>query len=77
MKATDDDKRLLFTYLPTSINYNFPFLINANFLTDAGRQNIHLDLEWNQWLFNQIPFKTCKFTWVIYDGIIFSIFYNK
>lgn len=77
LKATDDDKRLLFTYLPTSINYNFPFLINANFLTDAGRQNIHLDLEWNQWLFNQIPFKTCKFTWVIYDGIIFSIFYNK
>ncbi len=55
IKATDEDKRLLFTYLPTSINLKLPFLINANFLTDAGRENIHKDLEWNQWIFKQIP----------------------
>lgn len=49
------ESRLIFTYLPTSVNYNFPFLTNASFLTDAGRQQIHGDLEWNKWLFKQLP----------------------
>ena len=63
IKAVDEeDKRLFFTYLPTSVNLKLPFLINANFLTDAGRENIHKDLEWNQWLFRQIPLK--YFKWV-------------
>ncbi|NDV77818.1 sacsin N-terminal ATP-binding-like domain-containing protein [Dysgonomonas sp. 511] len=62
IKSTDNEKRLLFTYLPTSVNLNLPFLINANFLTDAGRQNIHKDLEWNQWIFKQIPLKF--FSWI-------------
>jgi len=48
-------KRLLFTYLPTTVNYNFPFLLNGNFSTDAGRQHFHEDTIWNQWLFEQIP----------------------
>ena len=53
--------RLIFTYLPTSINYNLPFLVNASFLTDAGRQHLHYDSFWNKWLFAQMPvlyFKT-------------------
>lgn len=62
LKATDKEKRLIFTYLPTSINYDLPFLINANFLTDAGRQNIHADLDWNQWIFRQISLK--YFAWL-------------
>lgn len=62
LKPADDDKRLIFTYLPTSINYGLPFLVNANFLTDAGRESIHKDLEWNQWLFTQIPIK--YFEWI-------------
>jgi hypothetical protein len=62
LKVTDKEKRLIFTYLPTSINYDLPFLINANFLTDAGRENIHKDLDWNQWLFKQIPLK--YFAWI-------------
>ena len=62
LKTADSDKQLIFTYLPTSINHGLPFLINANFLTDAGRENIHIDLEWNQWLFNQIPLK--YFNWI-------------
>lgn len=62
LKATDKEKRLVFTYLPTSINYGFPFLVNANFLTDAGRENIHKDLDWNQWIFEQIPLR--YFTWI-------------
>lgn len=47
--------RLLYTYLPTSVNCNLPFLVNANFLTDAGRQKLHNDAVWNNWLIEQIP----------------------
>ncbi|MFV0599462.1 MAG: sacsin N-terminal ATP-binding-like domain-containing protein, partial [Bacteroidales bacterium] len=62
LKPVDEDKQLIFTYLPTSINYGFPFLVNANFLTDAGRENIHKDYKWNQWLFEQISIK--YFEWI-------------
>ena len=62
LKSVDKGKQLIFTYLPTSINYGFPFLVNANFLTDAGRENIHKDYEWNQWLFEQISIK--YFEWL-------------
>ncbi|MBX2890649.1 MAG: hypothetical protein KF734_06955 [Saprospiraceae bacterium] len=57
LKAVDKENRLIFTYLPTSINYDFPFLVNASFLTDAGRQHLHQDTFWNKWLFKQIPIK--------------------
>lgn len=62
LKPADEDKRLIFTFLPTSINYGLPFLVNANFLTDAGRESIHKDLDWNQWLFTQIPIR--YFEWI-------------
>ena len=55
IKTADKENRLIFTYLPTSVNYDFPFLVNASFLTDAGRQHLHEDLYWNTWLFQQIP----------------------
>ncbi len=55
IKTADKENRLIFTYLPTSVNYDFPFLVNASFLTDAGRQHLHEDLYWNIWLFQQIP----------------------
>lgn len=62
LKAVEKGNRLIFTYLPTSINYEFPFLVNASFLTDAGRQHLHQDTFWNNWLFKQIPLKF--FSWV-------------
>ncbi|MBG1267486.1 sacsin N-terminal ATP-binding-like domain-containing protein [Nostoc sp. WHI] len=62
LKAIDKENRLIFTYLPTSINYSFPFLVNASFLTDAGREHLHQDVFWNQWIFRQIPLKF--FAWV-------------
>jgi Domain of unknown function (DUF3883) len=62
LKAVDDNLRLVFTYLPTSINCGFPFLVNASFLTDAGRQNLHQDVFWNNWLFEQIPMRF--FEWI-------------
>jgi hypothetical protein len=62
LKAVDKENRLIFTYLPTSINYDFPFLVNASFLTDAGRQHLHQDIFWNNWIFKQIPLH--YFAWI-------------
>ncbi|CAF0984392.1 unnamed protein product [Adineta ricciae] len=46
---------ILFSYLPTNIrDYKFPVLINANFLTNVNREQIHTDSIWNQWLFSVI-----------------------
>ena len=62
LKAVEKENRLIFTYLPTSINYDFPFLVNASFLTDAGRQHLHQDIFWNNWIFKKIPL--LFFAWV-------------
>jgi len=59
--AVEKDKRLIFTYLPTKIVGDFPFLVNASFLTDAGREKLHEDNVWNNWIFEQIP--THFFEW--------------
>lgn len=52
---TEGDDAVLYTYLPTSMQSGFPFLVNANFITDAGRQQIHKDCEWNKFLYSVIP----------------------
>ena len=62
IKTPENESSLIFTYLPTSVNCGFPFLVNASFLTDAGRQHLHGDLLWNIWLFREIPIKL--FTWL-------------
>jgi len=46
----------LFTFLPTSYRgLRQPFLINSNFITDAGRQQLHQESEWNKLIFKRIP----------------------
>lgn len=51
----EEHEAVLYTYLPTSMQSGFPFLVNANFITDAGRQQIHKDCEWNKFLYSVIP----------------------
>lgn len=52
----------IFTFLPTSYrNLNQPFLINSNFITDAGRQQLHQESEWNKLIFSKIPELYLKF----------------
>lgn len=49
------DNSVLFTYLPTKVNdFDFPFLVNADFLTTASRESIHFKNIWNRFLFTQI-----------------------
>lgn len=56
---------VIYTYLPTSFKFGtdgFPFLVNANFITDAGRLQLHKDSEWNKLIFSKIPYEFL--TWV-------------
>ncbi|MEZ4986726.1 MAG: hypothetical protein R2795_17095 [Saprospiraceae bacterium] len=63
IESISTDKSLLFTYLPTNVNdYKFPFLVNADFLTTANRQSIHVKNIWNLYLFEQIGF--LSFKWI-------------
>jgi hypothetical protein len=46
-----NEESLIFTYLPTKVSdFEFPFLINGSFLTNAAREGLHEDRIWNQWL---------------------------
>lgn len=58
LKRLDKEESIVYTYLPTSYRFGtegFPFLVNANFITDAGRQQLHKDSEWNKLIFSKIP----------------------
>lgn len=53
--------RVLYSYLPTGeTKYEFPVLVNTNFLISANRENIHKDSKWNQWLFECISYEIFK-----------------
>ena len=56
------DRSIIFTYLPTKIQWGLPFLVNADFLTNAAREMFHKDRIWNQWLFNTLAIKV--FEWI-------------
>lgn len=63
IKALKGEESLIFTYLPTKVfDFDFPFLVNGNFLTNASREAIHEDRFWNQWLFENIGIKI--FDWL-------------
>ncbi len=63
----DKEKKLMpmrnavvYTYLPTSFKFGdegLPFLVNANFITDAGRQQLHKDSAWNKMIFSMVPYE--------------------
>ena len=57
-KLIETDNAVLYTYLPTSFKFGdtgFPFLVNANFITDEGRQHLDIDAEWNRVIVSKIP----------------------
>ena len=46
---------VLYAYLPTSVNdFDFPFIVNADFLLAANREQLHVKKIWNQFLFREI-----------------------
>lgn len=53
----------LFTYLPTEdTRYNFPFLVNGDFVTTSNREQILPGNKWNALVFGQIGFQL--FCWI-------------
>lgn len=55
LKKTED--AVFYTYLPTSYRFGegLPFLVNANFITDEGRQHLDVDAEWNKVIIKKVP----------------------
>ena len=46
---------VLYAYLPTSVNdFKFNFIVNADFLLAANREQLHVKKLWNQFLFQKI-----------------------
>lgn len=63
LEAVSQSESVLFTYLPTSVNrYYLPFLVNADFLTTASREDIHRKNPWNIYIFEQIGYNV--FNWI-------------
>lgn len=49
------DNSVLYAYLPTTVNdFKFNFIVNADFLLAANREQLHTKKRWNQFLFQQI-----------------------
>jgi len=58
-KQDDDNKQPLpkmdvFAYLPLR-SFGFSFIIQADFVVPASRQDVTQDSDWNQWIIKQIP----------------------
>lgn len=52
-KVFPTDQAHIYAYLPTDLDFGFPFLLNGDFIPDGGRHYLHADLEWNQFLFRE------------------------
>lgn len=49
------DNSVLYAYLPTTVNdFKFNFIVNADFLLAANREQLHTKKTWNRFLFQQI-----------------------
>lgn len=58
IKPLKKEESLIFTYLPTKVSdFEFPFLVNGSFITNAAREGLHEDRIWNQWLFKLVAEK--------------------
>lgn len=58
IKSLKKHEGLIFTYLPTKVSdFEFPFLVNGGFITNAAREGLHEDQVWNQWLFKLVAEK--------------------
>ena len=54
---------VLYAYLPTTVNnFNFPFIVNADFLLTGNREQLHVDSIWNKFLF-------CKMGKLVVDWV--------
>lgn len=63
------DETILFNYLPTSDQrFEFPFLVNADFVSKTDREFIQIENKWNHYLFYHIGINCIK--WIAQLGQI-------
>lgn len=72
-KIVPAEDTVLFTYLPTEVSdFEFKFLVNADFLTTASRESIHSKNVWNRFLFENLG--KLLIDWMVslseYSGVI-------
>ncbi|MEI2466736.1 sacsin N-terminal ATP-binding-like domain-containing protein [Niallia taxi] len=54
-------EKLLYSYLPTEdTKYPFPVLVNTSFLTSSNRESLHVDSNWNKWIFKMVAIEIFK-----------------
>lgn len=59
IKKLDLDDSILFNYLPTGDKrFGFPFLVNADFITNSSREFIQNENSWNHYLFYNIGYSS-------------------
>lgn len=64
------EQSILFTYLPTKVkDFEFPFLVNADFLTTASRESIHYKNLWNRFLFSCIGEKLVDWAIMLSENV--------
>ena len=66
-KIVPTEQAHLYAYLPTDLDFGFPFLLNGDFIPDGGRHYLHADLEWNQFLFTQAGKELLKWIAAIWN----------
>jgi len=66
-KITSTEQAHLYAYLPTDLDFGFPFLLNGDFIPDGGRHYLHADLEWNQFLFREAGKNLLKWIAVLWS----------
>lgn len=47
----------IYVYLPTALDFGFPFIINGDFIPDGSREKIYSDIAWNKYLFEQAGYQ--------------------
>lgn len=56
-KIAPTEDASIYVYLPTALDFGFPFIINGDFIPDGSREKIYSDIIWNQYLFEQAGFQ--------------------
>ena len=56
-KVTPTEDTRLYAYLPTDLNFGFPFLINGDFIPDGSRDKLFDDIDWNLFLFEEAGYQ--------------------
>ena len=54
IKVPNEQNRLIFSYLPTKANFNFPFMVNSYFTLDTSRSHLHENVFLNRLIIETI-----------------------